>query len=169
MWTLREFNTLDAGAIADGLMACCASSQWAGKVVAERPYGSVASLRAAAIAAFDELDESELAVAHAAHPRIGDAKAKQSGEKTEDAWSRGEQSRARAADVTVRAALLEANRAYERKFGRVFLICATGLAAEEILAEARRRLDNDYRTESIESRAQLRKIVLLRLDKAVRA
>jgi 2-oxo-4-hydroxy-4-carboxy-5-ureidoimidazoline decarboxylase len=58
------------------------------------------------------------------------------------------------------------NAAYERRFGRVFLICATGLTGEEILAEAERRLENDDEAEHRESVAELRKIVALRLDKA---
>ncbi|MCH7231966.1 2-oxo-4-hydroxy-4-carboxy-5-ureidoimidazoline decarboxylase [Glycomyces sp. L485] len=161
MWTLGEFNTLDAGMVAGGLTACCASTPWVEKVTAGRPYGSVASLLSAASAAFDELDESELAVAHAAHPRIG--------EPASNAWSRREQSRAMTGDDAVRAALRAANEAYEHKFGRVFLIRATGRTAEEILAEARRRLDNDYEAESIEAAAQLRAIVMLRLGRAVRA
>ncbi|MEU5874468.1 2-oxo-4-hydroxy-4-carboxy-5-ureidoimidazoline decarboxylase [Glycomyces sp. NPDC047369] len=81
-------------------------------------------------------------------------------------WSRGEQARAMTADAAVRAALADANAAYERRFGRVFLICATGLAAEDILAAARRRLDSDEPTERAVTRAELRKIVALRLGKA---
>lgn len=81
-------------------------------------------------------------------------------------WSRGEQARAMTADAAVKADLADANAAYERRFDRVFLICATGLAAEDILAAARRRLGNDDATERAETRAELRKIVALRLGKA---
>lgn len=163
MWTLGAFNTADAEDAVELLTACCASRAWAEKLASGRPYGSVPALRAAALAGFDELDESELAVAHAAHPPIG--RPKPTGE---DQWSRGEQSRALAADAAVRAELAEVNAAYERRFGRVFLICATGLTGEEILAEAKRRLGSDDRTEQRESVAELRKIVALRLEKAVR-
>ena len=187
MWTLGAFNTAESRDAVAVLTACCASRAWAEKLVSGRPYGTVAALKAAAMNGFDELDESELAVAHAAHPPIGrrvqerGEPAGQRGggrdrqrtdrppvtEATEAAWSRGEQSRAMTADERVRDALLEANAAYERRFGRVFLICATGLTGEEILAEAERRLGNDDRTEHRESVAELRKIVALRLDKAV--
>ncbi|MFB9660899.1 2-oxo-4-hydroxy-4-carboxy-5-ureidoimidazoline decarboxylase [Glycomyces mayteni] len=81
-------------------------------------------------------------------------------------WSRSEQARAMTADAAVRAELADANAAYEERFGRVFLICATGLAAEDILAAARRRLANDEPTERAETRAELRKIVAFRLGKA---
>jgi 2-oxo-4-hydroxy-4-carboxy-5-ureidoimidazoline decarboxylase len=70
------------------------------------------------------------------------------------------------ADEQVRAALADVNLAYERRFGRVFLICATGLTGEEILAEAERRLGNPDGVEHRESVAELRKIVALRLDKS---
>ena len=182
MWTLGAFNTADAEDAVEMLTACCASRAWAEKLASGRPYGSVAALRVAALAGFDELDESELAVAHAAHPQIGapihehsgapiherSGKPKSSRDGTEAAWSRGEQSRALTADEAVRAELAEVNAAYERRFGRVFLICATGLTGEAILAEAKRRLGNDDRAEHRESVAQLRKIVALRLEKAVR-
>jgi 2-oxo-4-hydroxy-4-carboxy-5-ureidoimidazoline decarboxylase len=161
---LGSFNTAEAEDAVAVLLACCASRAWAEKVVSGRPYGSVAALKAAAMHGFDELDVSELAAAHAAHPRIGHPNA--AGEGTEAAWSRGEQSRAMTADEGVRAALAEVNAAYERRFGRVFLICATGLTGEEVLAEAERRLENDDAAEHRESVAELRKIVALRLDKA---
>ncbi|MFC3492079.1 2-oxo-4-hydroxy-4-carboxy-5-ureidoimidazoline decarboxylase [Glycomyces rhizosphaerae] len=163
MWTLGAFNTADAEDAVEVLTACCASRAWAEKLASGRPYGSVAALRAAALAGFDELDDAEIAVAHAAHPPIG--RPKPAGE---DQWSRGEQSRALAADAAVRAEIADVNAAYERRFGRVFLICATGLTGEEILAEAKRRLGSDDMTEQRESVAELRKIVALRLEKAVR-
>lgn len=163
MWTLGAFNTADPEDAVEALTACCASRSWAEKLASGRPYGTVAALRAAALAGFDELDEAELAVAHAAHAPIG--KPKPAGE---DRWSRGEQSRALAADEAVRNELADVNAAYERRFGRVFLICATGLTGEQILAEAERRLRNDDLTERREAVAELRKIVALRLEKAVR-
>lgn len=173
MWTLGAFNTAAPEAAVEVLTACCASRAWAEKLASGRPYGTVAALRAAALAGFDELDEAELAVAHAAHPQIGGPIHERSGRPkpaggTEAAWSRGEQSRAMTADEAVRAELAEVNAAYERRFGRVFLICATGLTGEEILAEAKRRLGSDDGTERRESVAELRKIVALRLEKAVR-
>jgi 2-oxo-4-hydroxy-4-carboxy-5-ureidoimidazoline decarboxylase len=160
MWTLGAFNTAGTGDAVAALTACCASRAWAAKLASGRPYATFAALRAAALAGFDELDDAELAVAHAAHAPIG--RPKPAGE---DQWSRGEQSRALAADEAVRAGLAAANAAYERRFGQVFLICATGLTGEQILAEAQRRLGNDNATEHREATAELRKIVDLRLAK----
>jgi 2-oxo-4-hydroxy-4-carboxy-5-ureidoimidazoline decarboxylase len=159
MWTLEAFDAMDAADAARVLEACCASPAWAAAVAAGRPYGTVAALKTAALTGFDALGDAELAAAHAAHPPIGRPPS-----GPDAARSRGEQSRALASDDSVRAGLAEANAAYERRFGRVFLICATGLTGEEILAEANRRLANDDRTEAAEATAELRKITALRLD-----
>ncbi|HWU19908.1 MAG TPA: 2-oxo-4-hydroxy-4-carboxy-5-ureidoimidazoline decarboxylase, partial [Nocardioides sp.] len=106
---------------------------------------------------------AEVDQALAAHPRIGE---RAEGGHAEAAWSRQEQ-----AGVTtttdVQQALAAGNRAYEERFGRVFLICATGLHAEEILADLRARLDHDTETEAGVVADELRKIALLRLDRVL--
>lgn len=159
MWTMRAFDAMDAADAVRALETCCASRAWAEKTAAGRPYGTAAALKAAALAGFDALDGPELAAAHAAHPPVGRPPA-----GADAARSRAEQSRALAAGPPVLAALAEANAAYERRFGRVLLICASGLTGEAVLAEARRRLRNDDRAEAAESTAELRKIVSQRLD-----
>ncbi|MDP3893302.1 2-oxo-4-hydroxy-4-carboxy-5-ureidoimidazoline decarboxylase, partial [Nocardioides sp.] len=99
----------------------------------------------------------------AAHPRIGERAA---GSGTEAAWSRGEQA-AVSRDSETDRQLAEGNRAYEERFGRVFLICASGLSAEEILAALRTRLGHDEATEQAVVADELRKIALLRLGKVM--
>jgi 2-oxo-4-hydroxy-4-carboxy-5-ureidoimidazoline decarboxylase len=102
-----------------------------------------------------------------AHPRIGERPA---GDSAEAAWSRREQSTAaRSADERTKAALADANRAYESRFGRVFLIFASGRTQEEILAAARERLANDEETERVIVADELRKIALLRLERVLDA
>ncbi|WP_034239309.1 2-oxo-4-hydroxy-4-carboxy-5-ureidoimidazoline decarboxylase, partial [Saccharomonospora iraqiensis] len=108
----------------------------------------------------DEVDR-----ALAAHPRIGE---RAEGADTESAWSRQEQAGVDAEEAT-RRALVEANRAYEEKFGRVFLICATGLSSDEILTALRTRLDNDPAREADVVADELRKIAVLRVRKLVTA
>ena len=99
----------------------------------------------------------------AAHPRIGE---KAAGNGAEAAWSREEQS-AVEQDAAVQQALAEGNRAYEQRFDRVFLICATGRSGEEVLADLRSRLGNDEATEAAVVADELRKIALLRLRRVV--
>jgi 2-oxo-4-hydroxy-4-carboxy-5-ureidoimidazoline decarboxylase len=124
-------------------------------------------LLAALVARSDEvlagLGWPDLEEALAAHPRIGQRAA---GADRESAWSRQEQSGA--ADAAVAAALREGNVEYERRFGHVFLICATGRSPDEILAALRDRLGNDDGVERDVVRGELTEIVRLRLAKTLR-
>lgn len=134
------------------LLSCCAAPGWARAVAGWRPYESVADLLRAADAALDDLTDSDLDAALAGHPRIG--------ERSADETSRREQAGVGPAS---RAALHEANREYEDRFGHVYLVCATGRSGAELLAILRQRLGNDPGTERLVVREELRKINRLRL------
>jgi 2-oxo-4-hydroxy-4-carboxy-5-ureidoimidazoline decarboxylase len=157
-----RFNALTAADCERELLACCASPRWARRVAAGRPYADVAALCAAGEAALGRLNWGDIAAALAAHPRIGDRPA---GTDRAAAWSRREQSGVAGADPQVRAALIEANREYEERFGHVFLIFATGRTEDEILAAARSRLGNDEETERTVVREELGRITRLRLSR----
>jgi 2-oxo-4-hydroxy-4-carboxy-5-ureidoimidazoline decarboxylase len=159
MAELAAFNALPPDEAERRLLACCAAPAWARAVAAGRPYPDVVALRAAGDAAVRELTWADVAGALAAHPRIGERAA---GAGREAAWSRREQ-----AGVTdaARAALAEANREYEDRFGHVFLIFATGKSDAEMLAAARARLAHDEATERTVVHEELRKITLLRLER----
>lgn len=160
--TLDEFNRLHPHAAVTELLTCCASRGWAQQVSHGRPYRSTDALLAAGDTAFAALSAGDVDTAVAAHPRIGDRPAATDRAST---WSRQEQ--AGVATTDVRAELAAANVAYEERFGHVFLICATGRSAAEILTEARRRLANDAHTERAETVRELGAIVRLRLRKLV--
>jgi len=162
---LQEFNSAPADRLRPMLAACCDVPRWVDGLLAKRPYGDLAALTAVADQSLRELDDDEVDRALQAHPRIGD---RPQGAGTEAAWSRKEQSGV-GEDPGVRAALAEGNREYEQRFGRVFLICATGLSAEQMLTSLRRRLTHDDATEVAVVREELRKIALLRLGKVVEA
>lgn len=163
---LRGLDDVPAGVARDALRPVCASERWIADVVDGRPYGGLAKLTAASDVALDELNWADIEQALAAHPRIGDRAA---GEHREAAWSRQEQSAAAAGDADVLAELRAANVAYEHRFGWVFLICAAGRPAAQILDAARARLANDDGTEREVVRSELRDIVRLRLQKAFAA
>jgi 2-oxo-4-hydroxy-4-carboxy-5-ureidoimidazoline decarboxylase len=149
------FNGLPPALAEAELVSCCASADWARAIAAARPYPGLAALVRAAMTSVRALDDAHLDEALAAHPRIGD----RSGggrEATEQAGVIG------AGDDTLRA-LADGNRAYEDRFDRVFLICATGRGAADMLAELRGRLLNDSGTESSVVRDELAKITELRL------
>jgi 2-oxo-4-hydroxy-4-carboxy-5-ureidoimidazoline decarboxylase len=160
---LARINDEEAGALTTALRACCDVPVWAEAVVAARPYASLADLVAQADSAARRLTPDEVDRALAAHPRIG-RRAKDAG--TEAGWSRQEQSTV-SRDEQTQQALLEGNRAYEERFGRVFLICATGRSGDEILGSLRARLGNDDATEAAVVADELRKIALIRLHRLV--
>lgn len=167
MDAVEVFNALPAVRLEDDLLACCAAPAWGAAVVAKRPYRERLEIIAVADAAVRDLSWAEVLVGLSAHPRIGERAA---GDSTEAAWSRREQSAAaQSADELTKAALVDVNRAYEERFGHVFLIFASGRTQEEILAEARERLDNDQDTERVIVQDELRKIALLRLERVLDA
>jgi 2-oxo-4-hydroxy-4-carboxy-5-ureidoimidazoline decarboxylase len=139
------------------LRQCCAADEWVARLRAGRPFASEQDLVAASDAATAALDDAGLAQALAGHPRIG--------ERTHSSWSKQEQAGVADAGADVRAKLAEANRAYEERFGHVYLVCATGRSADEMLAFCRARLDNDPATERGVVLDELAKINRLRLHK----
>ncbi|URN10354.1 2-oxo-4-hydroxy-4-carboxy-5-ureidoimidazoline decarboxylase [Actinomadura madurae] len=147
----------------EDLAACCASRRWVG-ALAGRAYADLGALRAASRRALDDLGWADVEEALAAHPRIGE---RAGGDTREAGWSRGEQSGMGGAALDVRHALVEGNRVYEERFGHVFLICASGRPAREMLGELLTRLGNDAETEREVVRGELAKIVDLRLAKLV--
>ncbi|MFC7240880.1 2-oxo-4-hydroxy-4-carboxy-5-ureidoimidazoline decarboxylase [Catellatospora aurea] len=157
-----EFNALPAPDAERELLTCNASSAWARAVAAGRPYADLGKLREVATGAVAALTWPDVRQALDAHPRIGERAA---GEGREAAWSRREQSGAASADERTAAALVEANRAYEDRFGHVFLVFASGKTAEQMLAAARQRLANDEPAERDVVRRELTAITLLRLDR----
>ena len=164
---VEAFNSLPAARLAADLLACCAAPAWGAAVAAGRPYKSRSELMATADAAGAGLSWAQVLAGLAAHPRIGERAA---GESKEAAWSRREQAAAASsADDATRFALLQANDAYEKRFGNVFLIFANGRSQEEILAAARARIDNDEASERVIVTGELRKIALLRLERLLDA
>jgi 2-oxo-4-hydroxy-4-carboxy-5-ureidoimidazoline decarboxylase len=160
---LDRINEADGDTLTQTLLACCDVPSFADAIVAARPYPDPESLIAVADAAARAFSATEVDRALAAHPRIGE---RARGASTEAGWSRQEQS-AVSRDEQTQRQLIEGNRAYEHRFGRVFLICATGLTGEQILAALHERLSHDDATEAAVVADELRKIALLRLRKAI--
>ena len=162
---LDAVNEASGESAADILAACNASPGWIAQVLAQRPYPDVAALVSAGERAARALSWSEVCRALDAHPRIGE---RATGESTEAEWSRREQSSVATSDAGTQEALRRGNEAYERRFGHVFLVRADGRTPEEMVAELRRRLDNDEASERAEVTDQLAQITRLRLEKAFR-
>jgi 2-oxo-4-hydroxy-4-carboxy-5-ureidoimidazoline decarboxylase len=159
--SLEEFNAASDEAVTATLLACCDVPSWAAAVRARRPYADEHALLRVADDAARALGPEDVDRALAAHPRIGE---RAEGAGRSASWSRQEQSGV--ADGT-RQTLLEGNRTYEDRFGRVFLICAAGLDGQQILRALRERLGHDDATEAAVVADELRKIALIRLRKAL--
>ncbi len=160
---LEAWNHMEQQAAADAVLPCNGSSTWATLMAYNRPFATADDLFRISDDAWRSLPEEDWQQAFDSHPRIGQTKAKAATAQSA-AWSRGEQSEAQADDSTA-AELAERNREYEAKFGRIFIVCATGKSAGEILVILQHRLDNDLATELQEAAEQQRLITQLRLRK----
>ncbi|ADP11677.1 conserved uncharacterized protein [Erwinia sp. Ejp617] len=157
---LSEFNQASAADAQRAISHCVALPDWAASLVAARPCRSLDELLAVADALAQRWGDVALAQALSAHPRIGERAA---GAGREAQLSRQEQGEVNEADTALTQALAVGNAAYERRFGRVFLIRAKGRSGEQMLAELQRRLQNNTQQEQQEALHQLREITLLRL------
>jgi 2-oxo-4-hydroxy-4-carboxy-5-ureidoimidazoline decarboxylase len=154
---LAAFNTAATVDAERDATRCCASHSFAAAIAAGRPYADLDALDAAIDAEFARLDWPDIAEALQGHPRIGDPAAA--------GWSRAEQAGAAAAPQDVAAGLAAGNQAYQEKFGHVFLVCASGLTAGQMLDQLQARLGNDPATERHVVADELRKITRLRIRK----
>lgn len=161
--SLATLNTLAPPMAEAALLACCGSTRWARRMVQRRPFEDAADLLAAAAAIWNELAPEDWLEAFSKHPQIGEKPQQEAAR--ERAWSEQEQSAAGAALERTQAALAEANRDYQQRFGYIFIVCATGKTAEEMLAILRRRLQNDADTELRVAADEQRKITELRLQR----
>lgn len=139
------------------LFEVCSSPIWARRVLAGAPFRDEAALYDRADRVLAELPEAEIDAALDGHPRIG--------AKPDNPSSAREQSRVADADDAVKAELAAKNREYEERFGYVYLVCASGRSAEELLAILTERLENDPETERRVMRSELAKINRLRLER----
>ncbi|WP_280491331.1 2-oxo-4-hydroxy-4-carboxy-5-ureidoimidazoline decarboxylase [Nocardia asiatica] len=152
---IAAFDALSDDAAYRAVLGCCSSPGFARALVDGRPYRSVEALLDASDTASARLPEAELELALAGHPRIG--------ERPRSAASAREQAGVRGAADAVRMALAVGNRAYEERFGHIYLVCASGKSAEELLALLDARLRNDPETEREVVREELAKINRIRL------
>lgn len=158
---LEEFNALPDAEAADLVRACADVERWVEEIVAARPFGSVAEAAAAAETLADPWTDDEIDAALARHPRIGE---RAQGTDADAAMSRSEQAGVADAGTDVQLRLAEGNRAYEERFGHVFLVRAAGRTPGEILALLEQRLTNTPEQERANAARNLREIAALRLS-----
>lgn len=159
---LRHLNQLPSSVATTSLLRCCGSVRWAATLADSRPIGSIGELRRLAASIWWSLEADDWLEAFSAHPRIGESPVSAKQEKD---WSQAEQHGARESTDQVSRMLADGNRTYEKRFGFIFLICATGKSATEMLSALEERLENDPLVELRVAAEEQMKITLLRLDK----
>jgi 2-oxo-4-hydroxy-4-carboxy-5-ureidoimidazoline decarboxylase len=162
---LARWNGLRADEAAEEILPCCGSMAWAHAMAVLRPIEDEGVLLAASDEVWRNLPESDWMEAFRSHPRIGESRPTGASSTCPVDWSGQEQRRVGTATEDVKAELAEANRAYEERFHRIFIVCANGKSAPEILENLRGRLQNDETTELHEAAEQQRQIARLRLRK----
>ena len=160
---LEELNALPPAQAEAALLDCCGSARWASKMAARRPFTDLSNLHEAADSIWQNLEPADCLEAFGRHPQIGEKLA--IGPASARQWAEGEQMGARGAAENVKTKLAQGNRAYREKFGYIFIVCATGKSAEEMLALLEQRLQNDSAHELRIAAEQQRLITRLRLEK----
>ena len=165
MHDLAWLNSLPAAEAAKELLQCCGSTRWARQMVDARPYTSLESLIATANQIWWSLDRNDWLEAFRSHPKIGEKKSADAVSSQARQWSGQEQSGVTTASQETIDSLATLNRAYEEKFGFIFIICATGKTSGEMLSALRQRLGHEAVDELPIAAAEQSKITALRLNK----
>lgn len=162
---LARLNALSPGQAEADLLTCCGSREWAWRMAAMRPFRTEPILLDAADEVWWSLRREDWLEAFRSHPRIGEKKAEAGQTAREQGWSRGEQAGMDSAEDATRRALADGNRAYEERFGHIYLVCASGRTADELLAILQARLHNPPEREIIVAAEEQAMITRLRLKK----
>jgi 2-oxo-4-hydroxy-4-carboxy-5-ureidoimidazoline decarboxylase len=162
---LAHWNALPPEQAATEILSCCGARAWAACLAGKRPFANEQPLFAAADECWQHLPEADWLEAFRSHPRIGEQHAEKKTTAVSAAWSRSEQSRMNEADAAILQRMQDGHRQYEERFGRIFIVCASGKQPAEMLSILERRLGNDPALELQESAAQQQQIMQLRLRK----
>jgi 2-oxo-4-hydroxy-4-carboxy-5-ureidoimidazoline decarboxylase len=163
--SLETVNNASAEQSIHSFMQCCTSSAWVNAMVAERPYIDTKALVNQADLAWQRLSEDDYKEAFEGHPQIGNVDTLRAKYANTKALASGEQSSINEASEQVLLDLAQGNTDYLDKFGFIFIVCATGKSAEQMLALLQARLPNDTATELVNAAEEQRKIFHLRLEK----
>jgi 2-oxo-4-hydroxy-4-carboxy-5-ureidoimidazoline decarboxylase len=162
---LSEFNALSTDEAVKDLLRCCGSRRWAMQMAARRPYTSLEAVMRMADECWAKLDRADYLEAFSHHPKIGDVASLRAKFASTATWASSEQSAVQTAPEEVLRRLAEGNDRYEKRFGYIFIVCATGKTAEEMLALLETRLRNRADVELRIAAGEQAKITRIRLGK----
>ena len=174
MTTLDQFNRLDSAAATELILRCCASACWARRMVEARPYRSLGQLTEAADEHWRAMRRRDFIEAFQGHPKIGrpdsggahgGAGDRTAGDMAAGDMAAEEQSGVAGASAEVIESLARHNHDYEEKFGFIFIVCATGKSAAQMLELIRERIGNDRAGEIANAAEEQRKITQIRIRK----
>ena len=163
--TLHELNTLPVQQLREELLKCCGSQAWVNKMLPFFPAEDLVELLEDAEEQWFKCSEQDWKEAFAHHPKIGDRESLEKKFASTAQWASGEQSGVNTASPQTIEALAKGNNEYEKKFGYIFIVCATGKSAEEMLGLLTARLSNDPAEELEIAADEQNKITKLRLEK----
>lgn len=164
--TLGEFNTLSNKEAAENLYRCCGASMWVNQLLHHFPFQNGEQLTEVATEIwYRQCTANDWLEAFTQHPKIGDVQSLKEKFKTTQNWASHEQSGVQEATDDVINQLAEGNKVYEEKFGFIFIVCATGKTAFQMLRLLQSRLQNSYEDELRIAMNEQHKITILRLQK----
>ena len=166
---LERLNSLQREEAEAEFLKCCGSTLWARRMAEERPFHDLQQLLAQADAEWWALDPEDWLEAFSRHPKIGEQKSARTQAAAAQQWSEQEQAGTKSADEETKHQLAAANREYESKFGHIYIVCATGKTADEMLSLCRERLSNEPDEELRVAAEEQRRITHLRLRKLLEA
>ena len=163
--TLDALNRLSEADATAAFTQCCAAQRWMERMVIDRPFEDLAEMLEISDRIWEECDVADYMEAFEGHPRIGDVESLAKKYANTKGWAGGEQKGVEGADASVIQRLADGNKGYEEKFGYIFIVCATGKSAAEMLAMLEARMKNDPKDEIHIAAAEQNKITRLRLKK----
>lgn len=168
--TLSELNHLAKPVLAEALQTCCGSTAWVENMRAIFPVANTETLMDEATRQWNRLQEADWREAFTHHPKIGgDVEALRAKFASTSTWAEGEQASVKQASEATLEALATGNENYERRFGYIFIVCATGKTADEMLALLQARLPNSPQDEILIAAGEQDKITRIRLEKLLAA
>lgn len=162
---LDAFNALTYDEAMKDLLRCCGARRWAEQMTARRPFPGIDDVFAAADQIWARMDRADILQAFSHHPKIGDVAGLRARFASTSQWAAGEQAGVQAAAEDLLARLAHGNELYEKKFGYIFIVCATGKTAAEMLELLERRLPNRPAEELKIAAGEQAKITRIRLGK----
>ena len=162
---LQQLNSLEREQAQVEFHKCCGSRKWAERMADARPFDDLDALLRVADQIWWSLDAADWLEAFGHHPKIGERQAAKALSEEAERWSEEEQASVRVAAQTTMMEMEAANREYERRFGFIFIVCASGRTTEEMLAMLKERLKNETDKELRVAAEEQQRITQLRLRK----